>query len=226
MLLVDDEQRLLTFLRDELEAEGYAVGLANDGATAWMVLMGEPAPELLVLDWNLPDTSGPELCQRMRSSGITIPVLMLTGRDEVGDRVTALDAGVDDYLIKPFSVDELLARVRALQRRRWEVPAPKPDDVLELGDLQVNLTQQQVRRGERRLRLSEKEFALLVHLLQAGQAPCTPSDVLTAIWGEGFADETTLLEVYVEALIDKLDDGSRDAPILQSADGSLQLRAL
>ena len=100
----------------------------------------EVLPELLVLDWSLPDGIGPDLCERMRQDGIKIPVLMLTGHDEVSDRVLALDAGVDDYLVKPFSIDELLARLRALQRRRWEVEQSEPDQLLVLGKIQVNIT--------------------------------------------------------------------------------------
>ncbi|MEN9861752.1 MAG: hypothetical protein RLZZ515_2234 [Cyanobacteriota bacterium] len=223
ILLVDDEALLLSLLQEELVAEGYDVGVANDGATAWLVLMGEPAPELVVLDWNLPDTSGPELCQRMRSKGITLPVLMLTGRDEVRDRVAALDAGVDDYLIKPFSIDELLARIRALQRRL--APAAPPDALLQLADLQVNLTSHTVRRGESSLKLSPKEYALLVHLLQAGGSAQPPCEVLTAVWGEAFAQETALLDVYADSLAQKVDGQRADPLIHRHTDGSLELRA-
>jgi DNA-binding response OmpR family regulator len=197
--------------------------MAKDGATAWLVLMGEPTPELVVLDWNLPDTSGPEFCQRMRSKGITLPVLMLTGRDDVADRVAALDAGVDDYLIKPFSIDELLARIRALQRRL--APAAAPDELLELADLHVNLTSQSVRRGNSPLELSEKEYALLVHLLKGGGSAQPPAQLLAALWGEAFAEETALLEVYAESLAQKLDGQRADRLIHRQPDGSVALRA-
>ena len=119
LMLVDDEPRLTDFLGVELEEEGYVVQIVSNISEAWQALQAELLPEIIVLDWTLPDGRGPDLCERMRTNGITIPVLMLTGHDEVSDRVLALDAGVDDYLVKPFSIDELLARLRALQRRRW-----------------------------------------------------------------------------------------------------------
>ena len=117
VLVVDDEQRLTDLLRLELDVEGYEVDISNDGASGLIRSRCEPAPDLIILDWNLPDFSGIDICQRMRVSGVHTPILMLTGNDDVHDRVTALDAGVDDYLIKPFSIDELMARLRAMHRR-------------------------------------------------------------------------------------------------------------
>ena len=140
LLLVDDEPHLTDLLSEELVDHGYNVEVASTISEAWQFLHLEVLPELLVLDWSLPDGIGPDLCERMREDGIKIPVLMLTGHDEVSDRVLALDAGVDDYLVKPFSIDELLARLRALQRRRWEVEQSEPDQLLVLGKIQVNIT--------------------------------------------------------------------------------------
>ena len=117
VLLVDDEQKLTDLLRLELEVEGYDVDVASDGASGLIRSRSEPTPDLIILDWNLPDFSGIDICQRIRTGGINIPILMLTGHDEITDRVKALDAGVDDYLIKPFSIDELMARLRAMHRR-------------------------------------------------------------------------------------------------------------
>lgn len=140
LLLVDDEPRLTEFLSDELEDQGYLVDVVPSVSKAWQVLQADVLPEILVLDWSLPDGTGPELCERMRSNGITVPVLMLTGHDEVSDRVLALDAGVDDYLVKPFSIEELMARLRALQRRRWEAEQSAPDQLVVLGRLELNIT--------------------------------------------------------------------------------------
>ena len=117
VLVVDDEKRLTELLRLELYVEGYDVDVEQDGAGGLIRSRTDPTPDLVILDWNLPDFSGIDICQRMRAGGLTIPILMLTGHDEITDRVKALDAGVDDYLIKPFSIDELMARLRAMHRR-------------------------------------------------------------------------------------------------------------
>ena len=117
LLVIDDEPKLTNFLRLELEVEGYSVAVAHDGASGLIALRSDPAPDLVLLDWNLPDFTGLDICRRIRSTGMKLPVLMLTGYNEVKDKVEALDAGVDDYLVKPFSIEELLARLRALQRR-------------------------------------------------------------------------------------------------------------
>jgi DNA-binding response OmpR family regulator len=121
VLLVDDEVNLTEFLRLELEFEGYQITVAMNGSSALIAARTEPTPDLLVLDWNLSDFTGIDICRKLRSTGIQIPVLMLTGHGDVSDRVMALDAGVDDYLVKPFSIEELLARLRALQRRTLAV---------------------------------------------------------------------------------------------------------
>ncbi len=142
LLLVDDEARLTELLRMELEVEGYEVDVAADGATGLIRARTEPSPDLIVLDWNLPDFSGVDICQRIRSSAITTPILMLTGHDDVADRVTALDAGVDDYLVKPFSIEELMARLRAMQRRASTFSAGSGDgdhpETLQVADLVMN----------------------------------------------------------------------------------------
>ena len=117
VLVVDDEAKLTELLRLELDVEGYDVDIASDGAGGLIRSRTEPVPDLIILDWNLPDFSGIDICQRIRAGGVTTPILMLTGHDEITDRVKALDAGVDDYLIKPFSIDELMARLSAMRRR-------------------------------------------------------------------------------------------------------------
>ena len=122
LLVVDDEPKLTEFLRMELEVEGYAVQVVHDGASGLIALRGEPAPDLVLLDWNLPDFTGLDICRRIRATGMTVPVLMLTGYDEVKDKVEALDAGVDDYLVKPFLPRELTARTEAVLRPRNGMP--------------------------------------------------------------------------------------------------------
>lgn len=214
VLVVDDEPTLASLVADELSDEGYDVGLAPDAATAWLVLMAEPVPDLVVLDWSLPDLDGPDLCQRMRDNGIKIPVLMLTGHDDVRDRVRALDAGVDDYLVKPFAVEELLARLRALRRRRWAAEREQPDAILQLSDLQVNLSQNEVFRNGTKLALSAMEHRLLLELLRGEGRPFSAEHLLQAVWGEGHQGDPMLLDVYAESLMAKIDAG-RPEPLLQ-----------
>ena len=223
VLLVDDEPRLRTFLKEELEAESYVVSTAADAAGAWDQLDHPSPPDLLVLDWNLPDGSGPDLCQRMRDAGITLPVLMLTGHDDVTDRVHALDAGVDDYLVKPFSVDELLARLRALQRRRWEAEPVEPDQLLQLAGLELNLTAGSASLDGAPLPLLQKEFELLQALMRADQQACGQADLLAAVWGLENVDGVDLLEVYGESLQAKLRTSHDELVIESCGDGAWRL---
>ena len=130
VLVVDDEKRLTELLRLELDVEGYDVDVEQDGAGGLIRSRTDPTPDLVILDWNLPDFSGIDICQRMRAGGVTIPILMLTGHDEITDRVKALDAGVDDYLIKPFSIDELIFGCAPCTDARK--PSPEPAAVLRL----------------------------------------------------------------------------------------------
>ena len=218
VLLVDDEPRLRTFLQEELEAEDYVVIATADAAAAWRQLQQEPLPDLVVLDWSLPDGSGPELCQRMRQEGITTPVLMLTGHDDVADRVLALDAGVDDYLVKPFSVDELLARLRALQRRRWQPEPSTPDELLLFHGLEINLTAAVASVAGQPLDLLSKEYLLLMALVRADGQPCSASQLLSQTWSDLAEPPLDLLEVYLESLQRKLI--ASGGPVLNALPGS------
>ena len=204
LLLVDDEPRLTDLLSEELVDQGYRVEVASTIAEAWQFLHLEVLPELLVLDWSLPDGIGPDLCERMREDGIKIPVLMLTGHDEVSDRVLALDAGVDDYLVKPFSIDELLARLRALQRRRWEVEQSEPDQLLALGKIQMNITAKTVSVDGSTLLLLNKEYELLEKMMLADGRACAVNDLLLGLWQEAGLAEPDVLDVYLRSLQDKL----------------------
>ncbi|CAK27466.1 Two-component system response regulator [Synechococcus sp. RCC307] len=213
LLLVDDEPKLTEFLRMELEVEGYAVQIANDGASGLIALRGEPAPDLVLLDWNLPDFTGLDICRRIRSTGMSVPVLMLTGYDEVKDKVEALDAGVDDYLVKPFSIEELLARLRALQRRSNALqPQASEPDVLRIGDLELNQANHDVRRGSRSIQLSNKEYQLLVFLMRSPNKVQSRLEILHGVWGESFYGDDNLLDVYIRYLRQKVE--SPDEPKL------------
>ena len=160
VLVVDDEKRLTELLRLELDVEGYDVDVEQDGAGGLIRSRTDPTPDLVILDWNLPDFSGIDICQRMRAGGLTIPILMLTGHDEITDRVKALDAGVDDYLIKPFSIDELMARLRAMHRRAETFSGASGNaetaETLQVSDLTMNTRTRDVRRGDRAIHLSVK----------------------------------------------------------------------
>ena len=164
LLIVDDDPSLRQFLRTELELEGYSCQEAASGQQALALIRGEPW-DLLLLDWTLPDFSGVEICRRLRASHNPTPVLMLTGIDGIEDRVKALDAGADDYLVKPFSIEELLARLRALQRRATSQNAARPPQVLRLANLELNTASREVRRGDRAINLSANEYQLLLQLL-------------------------------------------------------------
>ena len=213
LLLVDDEPKLTEFLRMELEVEGYAVEVASDGASGLIALRSEPGPDLVLLDWNLPDFTGLDICRRIRATGMTVPVLMLTGYDEVKDKVEALDAGVDDYLVKPFSIEELLARLRALQRRSQALqPQDSEPDLLRIGDLELNQANHDVRRGSRAIQLSNKEYQLLVFLMRSPNKVQSRLDILHGVWGESFYGDDNLLDVYIRYLRQKVE--SPDSPKL------------
>ena len=155
LLIVDDDPSLRQFLRTELELEGYSCQEAASGQQALALIRGEPW-DLLLLDWTLPDFSGVEICRRLRASHNPTPVLMLTGIDGIEDRVKALDAGADDYMVKPFSIEELLARLRALQRRATSQNAARPPQLLRLANLELNTASREVRRGDRAISLSAR----------------------------------------------------------------------
>ena len=209
ILLVDDEPRLTELLRLELDVEGYEVSVAENGASGLIKARSEPPPNLIILDWNLPDFTGVDVCQRIRSSGIKTPILMLTGNDDVTDRVKALDAGVDDYLTKPFSIEELMARLRAMQRRAEkfsrETDVEQIPETLQVADLKMNTSTRDVKRGERTIQLSVKEYELL-HFLMIGAGKVHERDaIMKAVWGEDFFGDDNLLDVYIRYLRQKVE---------------------
>ena len=208
VLVVDDEVRLTELLRLELDVEGYDVDIACDGATGLVKARSQPAPDLIVLDWNLPDFSGVDICQRIRRGGVTTPILMLTGHDDIADRVTALDAGVDDYLIKPFSLEELMARLRAMQRRAQTFSGGSQDGlpvVLRVGDLQLDTSTRDVKRGDRAIQLSVKEYDLLLFLMRASGRVLERAEIMRGVWGEHFYGDDNLLDVYIRYLRQKIE---------------------
>ena len=208
--------RLSSSVSLELDVEGYDVDIASDGAAGLIRSRSKPTPDLIILDWNLPDFSGIDICQRIRAGGICTPILMLTGHDEVSDRVTALDAGVDDYLIKPFSIDELMARLRAMQRRAeaFSGGGEAGQDVVQLtvSDLSMNIRTRDVRRAGRSIQLSVKEYDLLNFLMRGSGRVLERQEIMRGVWGENFFGDDNLLDVYIRYLRQKIE--SKGAPTL------------
>jgi two-component system response regulator MprA len=212
ILVVDDDTRIAASVRRALVYEGYDVDVAYDGRAALYSAFGQ-APDLVVLDLMLPDIDGFEVCRRLRAES-DVPILMLTARDATSDRVNGLDTGADDYLVKPFAHEELLARVRALLRRR----APAQTQVLRFADVSLDVPAHSVSRGERQIDLTAQEFTLLQHFLLHPRQVLTRSQLLDAVWG--FDSETTsnVVDVYVGYLRAKLEEGG--APrLLQTVRG-------
>ena len=216
VLLADDEPRLAELLQLELDVEGYEVSVAENGASGLIKARSEPYPNLIILDWNLPDFTGVDVCQRIRSSGINTPILMLTGHDDVTDRVKALDAGVDDYLTKPFSIEELMARLRAMQRRAGKFSgktvAEEIPETLQISDLKMNTSTRDVTRGDRKIQLSVKEYELLRFLMLGAEKVHERDAIMKAAWGEDFFGDDNLLDVYIRYLRQKIEQ--KDAATL------------
>ena len=206
LLIVDDDPELRQFLHTELEIEGYACTEAASGQQA-LVQLRESRWDLLLLDWTLPDFSGVEICRRLRDSDDHTPVLMLTARDDVRERVEALDAGADDYLTKPFSIEELLARVRA--RLRSASKASSEPETLQLADLQLTAASREVSRGGESISLTGREFDLLHLLLRQPNQVHSREAILNAVWGEQWVGDDNVLDVYIRALRRKLEREGR-----------------
>jgi two-component system OmpR family response regulator len=200
VLVVEDEKKLGELLRRGLREEGYAADLADRGETAlWMARAVDY--HAIILDVMLPSVDGFEVCRRLRQSGVWTPVLMLTARDAIEDRISGLDTGADDYLTKPFSFDELLARLRALTRR---APGERPA-VLEVGDLRLDPASHRVWRGDHELDLSAKEFALLEVFMRRAGVALTRTKLLDGAWDIAFESRSNVVDVYVRYLRQKID---------------------
>jgi two-component system phosphate regulon response regulator PhoB len=211
ILIVEDEAPLAELLRYNFEAEGFEVSHAATGEEAEL-LVAEDSPDLVVLDWMLPSVSGMELCRRLRAKQETraIPILMLTARGEESDRIRGLSTGADDYVVKPFSLPELMARVKAILRRS----APeRVADVLEVAGIELDRTAHRVRRGNRAVRLGPTEFRLLEHLMQNPGRVLSRTQLLDGVWGRNaYLDERTV-DVHIGRLRKALIRGKEHDPI-------------
>ncbi len=212
ILVIEDEEKIANFLRRGLIYEGFQVQVCRDGESG-LDAARDQEPDLVILDVMLPRLDGLEVCRRMRAGG-NVPILMLTAKDSVSDRVKGLDSGADDYLVKPFAFEELLARVRALLRR----VRPTEDPVIRFADLVLNTATREVTRGNRKIDLTTKEFDLLHYFMRNPRQVLTREQIYDRIWGYDFAGESNILEVYVRYLRAKLE--ARDEPrLLQTVRG-------
>lgn len=215
ILVVEDDEGIAGTLYRGLTFEGYKVNVVYDGLAALASARDDP-PDLVVLDWMLPGLDGLEVCRRLRAAGQT-PILMLTAKDAIADRVHGLDAGADDYLVKPFAFDELVARVRALLRRAKPV-AEGQGEVLRVADLTMDTGTREVRRGNRKLELTAKEFDLLELFMRHPRQVLTREVIFDRIWGYDFGGESNIIEVYVRYLRQKM-ESENEPRLLQTVRG-------
>jgi two-component system response regulator MprA len=214
VLVVDDEAPVREALRRALTLEGYSVELAADGAEALHRLGDGGGADAVVLDVLMPGVDGLEVCRRLRSAGNRVPVLMLTARDEISDRVAGLDAGADDYLVKPFALEELLARLRALLRRAGEGEG----DVLRFADLELNPSTREVSRSGEPIELTRTEFSLLELFMLNPRQVLTRSVIFERVWGYDFGHSSNSLDVYIGYLRRKTEAGGKPR-LLQTVRG-------
>jgi len=202
ILIVEDDAQILRVLELELKHEGYEVDTARDGLAGLERALKEP--DLVVLDLMLPKLDGMEVCARIRAKS-NVPIIMLTAKDRIPDRVAGLDRGADDYLTKPFSIEELLARIRARLRDR----DPR-DNVLAAKDLTMNRDRHEVQRAGNDIQLTAKEYALLEYLLLHRNKVHTRDELFNGVWGSDFLGDSNLIDVYIRYLRGKIDDGYDD----------------
>jgi len=201
ILVVDDDPEIVSFLKRGLIYEGYRVDTASNGIEA-LAEARDREPDLVILDIMMPEIDGIEVCKRLHQAS-DIPILMLTARGSVADRVIGLDSGADDYLVKPFSFDELLARVRALLRRR----EPREGEALRFSDLSLNTATREVTRGSKPIRLTAQEFDLLELFMRHPRQVLKRDTIYDRVWGYDFGGESNVIEVYVRYLRSKLEAG-------------------
>lgn len=203
ILLVEDEKELALSLKGIFEKEDYQVDVSYDGSEGLRLALTN-CYDLFILDWMLPHVTGLEICQRLRQKNITIPVLFLTAKDTLDDRVIGLDVGADDYLIKPFELRELLARVRALLRRSTNIDI-KPQDRIKIGDLEIEINNQIAYRNGRLIKLSEKEIKLLEFFCRHPQQLITQEQIFEYLWSEEEAPGSNVVAAFIRLLRRKIE---------------------
>ncbi len=212
-LVVEDQRRIARFLERGLSEEGFAVDVAYDGDEG-LAFARHGAYDVIVLDVVLPGRDGLAVCAELRRQGNRVPILMLTARDTVADRIAGLDSGADDYLIKPFAFGEFLARIRALLRRAGD----RPTNELRVRDLVLDPVRHEVRRAGAPVSLPAKEFAILEYLLQQPGRVATRAMIAEHVWGYDFASESNVIDVHIRSLRQKLGD-TRERPLIETIHG-------
>ncbi len=217
ILIVEDERKIARFVELELRHEGYEVDYAGDGKTGLQKILKKDA-DLVVLDVMLPEMSGIEVCKNARGAGIDTPIIMLTAKDDVMDKVSGLDSGADDYMTKPFAIEELLARIRVALNRKQKTAKEKEVQILQYGDLKVDLAKYEVTYGGETITLTKKEFDLLAYLMKHKNQAVSRETLLNEVWDYDYMGETNVVDVYIRYLRQKLDD-KYDVKIINTVRG-------
>lgn len=218
VLVIDDDEKITSMLRRSLAFEGYTVFTANHGMDGLKQIL-EHDPDVIILDVMMPQLDGWEVVRRIREGGTTIPVLMLTAKDEIADRVKGLDNGADDYLVKPFALEELLARIRVLLRRKTAEKAEQATNRLQYQDVFMDLDTREVFRGGQLIELTTKEFELLHLFMQNPKRVLSRDVIMEKIWGYDYSGESNVLEVYI-ALLRQKTEGHGHKRIIQTVRGA------
>ena len=207
ILIVEDEESLVSFIAEELKYENYEVLIAADGQEALTLFdVNEERVNLLLLDWMLPKVDGLSVARKIRRRS-QVPILMMTARDQVVDKVSGLDAGVDDYLTKPFDIEELLARIRVILRREERIQSLQNEPIInQYQDLTMDVVKRTVTRDGQTIMLTQKEFDLLYELMKKPEEVFTRDELLNEVWGYDYIGQTNTVDVFVRALRNKLDD--------------------
>ncbi|MFL6517849.1 MAG: response regulator transcription factor [Bacillus sp. (in: firmicutes)] len=220
ILVVEDEKQIAKILKIELEYEGYEVNVAYDGKSGLQAALHEKL-DLILLDVMLPEMNGIEVLRKIRKENDLIPVILLTARNMTMDKVAGLDQGANDYITKPFEIEELLARIRSCLRQSTiaVMASQSNDSLLELRDLTVNLDTREVTRGETSITLTPKEFDLLVYLLSNKNRIVTRESILLHVWGYEYEGETNVIDVFIRHLRKKIEEGFSNPTIIQTVRG-------